>query len=109
MDKVNFRSTVTVRYNDDEGLAWVVAVPVGTPEEDYDQGIILGPPDLTPLGLLTADKVRLHNELVELGLYEAPALMGNRVPLAQLLQRLGLPKTLLRELISLFQQDYYGA
>lgn len=109
MDNTNFRSTKAVKYNDDEGLTWVVAVPVDAREEDYDQGIILGPPDLTPLNLPHADMVRLHNELVELGLYEAPALMGNREVLTQMLRKLSLPKTLLKELISLFQYDYYGA
>jgi len=109
MDLDNFKNVKIVKYNDDEGLTWVVGVSEDTLPEDYDQGAVLGPPDLTPLGLPHADFVRLHNKLVELDLYEAPALMGNRVLLAQTLQELGLPKTLLRALISLFQYDYYGA
>lgn len=107
-EEIEFYPTCIVKYTDDEGLTWVVSVVEDTAEEDYDQGIVLGPPDLTPLGLPRADFVRLHNKLVEVGLYEAPALMGQRVLLTQLLQQLGLPRTLLRELLSLFQRDYYG-
>lgn len=105
----NFRNTKIVQYTDDEGLTWAVSVSEDTQEENYDQGIILGPPDLTPLRLPHADMVKLQRELVRHNLYEAPALMGKRVLVTQLLQQLSLPKALLRELISLFQKDYYGA
>lgn len=46
----------------------MVQVPDGTPEKEWGQGIVVGPPDLTPLGLPLEVTTRLHNELFHRGI-----------------------------------------
>ena len=93
-----------VKYTDDDGLVWMVAVPDG---ERAEYGAILGPPDFSPLGLSEEDTKKLHNALIEHGLYNAPQLMGKRAILQRILTELNLREHL-RSLISLFQREYYG-
>lgn len=101
------KPTIVV-YTDNEHMKWAVVVPEGTPEEDYADGIVLGPPDLSVLGLKDRDYKRLHNALVENNFYEAPQFLNRRSELVALLKKLGLPETLDRSLISLYQVAYYG-
>lgn len=51
-----------------DGLKYKAQVPDGTPESMWNAGIIIGPPDLTSLGLPPSVKARLHNELYVRGL-----------------------------------------
>lgn len=98
-----------VKYTDDNGFAWMVLVSDDTPEKEYDQGAVLGPPDLKPLGLPVRTLKQLHNKLVDKGLYTAPQLVGKRAILKQILTELRLdPKQYFRPLLSLYQNDYYG-
>lgn len=97
-----------VKYTDDSGLMWMVLVPDGTPEKEYDQGAVLGPPDLKPLGLNIRTTKALHNKLVENDLYAAPRLMGKRAVLRKILTELRLDHKLLRQILILYQNDYYG-
>lgn len=46
----------------------LVQVPDGAPETTWGQGILLGPPDLTSLGLKEETTTRLHNELFHRGI-----------------------------------------
>lgn len=100
-------STVVV-YTDNENLTWAVVVPVGTPEEDYQTGIVLGPPDLSSLDLQQSQRERLQKALVEAGFYNAPQLMGKRQEFNKLLKSLGLPDTYYRNVLHLYQVAYYG-
>lgn len=45
-----------------------VVVPDGAPENTWKYGIVVGPPDLSELGLPYDIEVRLHNELHNRGL-----------------------------------------
>lgn len=45
------------------GRSYRVQVPEGAPKHLWNAGIVVGPPDLTPLGLPKELETRLHNEL----------------------------------------------
>jgi len=96
-----------VKYTDTNKLSWIVSVPATAPPETYKWGVPVGPPDLSPLGLSKEDRIKLQKGLVDLNLVIAPQLMGKRAELKILLKQLGLPDTLLRELISLYQRSFY--
>ena len=50
-------------YESADGRKWVVLLPLEAPESQASMGAIVGPPDLSPLGLPDEVAVRLHNEL----------------------------------------------
>lgn len=62
-----------IKYNKD-GLDYMVMVPDGTAQEFWQYGAVLGPPDLGSLGLVAADLKKLHNRLVEYGVYDGQTL-----------------------------------
>lgn len=64
-----------VTYTDDDGRRWAVLVPPGH-EDEAALGIVLGPPDLSELGLSVAAHTRLHNELFDRGLITAEDVRG---------------------------------
>lgn len=101
------KSTLVV-YTDTDDLCWIVAVPENTAEEDYDTGIVLGPPDLASLQLPHQELVTLQQALVEKCWYIAPQLMGQRKALQTLLKDLKLPVDLYRKILHLYQVSYYG-
>lgn len=80
---------------DENGYKWAVMLPAGI--EDCERGPIIGPPE----GL---DKTT-HNKLADAGFYAAPQLMGERT---RLLALLGNDRQLLRQVLSVYQLDYYG-
>lgn len=45
------------------GKKYRVQVPDDAPQETWQYGIVLGPPDLSSLGLPPSIELRLHNEL----------------------------------------------
>ena len=95
-------------YTDNEGFMWVAIVPDNLKEGQSPLAYpVAGPPDLSVLGLSQEDTKRLHNGLVEKGMYNAPALLGRRKELMQLLKSLGL-KLSIFQIIGVFQQAYYG-
>ena len=57
---------VTTSAND--GRKTKVLVPEGAPETTWKQGIVIGPPDLSSLGLKEEITTRLHNELFNRGI-----------------------------------------
>ena len=64
-------------YTDNEGFMWVAIVPDSLKEGQSPLAYpVAGPPDLSVLGLSQEDTKRLHNGLVEKGMYNAPALLG---------------------------------
>lgn len=46
-----------------DDLPYVVLVPESASEDTWDRGVIVGPADLTPLGLSEETTKRLHKEL----------------------------------------------
>lgn len=52
------------------GKKYKVQVPDDAPEETWQYGIVLGPPDLSSLDLPPCIELRLHNELHLRGLIE---------------------------------------
>src|SRR5574341_2154527 len=94
------------------GMKEVRKVPQGASPLDYNQGILVGPPDLSGLPLSKEAVILLNNALVDAGLVSYPDLNGKRALLLQIVQ--GLPDvsvaqaTSLRfEILGLYQQDYY--
>ena len=97
-----------VKYTDNEGFTWAVCVPNGTADEFFSWGVPIGPPDLTALNLTKEEWIALQAALVEKDLLTAPQLMGKRSILKEIFTDLDLPEHKLREIISLYQQVYYG-
>ena len=54
-----------------DGKEYVVLVPQDAEARDYSKGLIVGPPDLSELGLPSELELRLHNELLNRGLITA--------------------------------------
>ncbi len=52
-----------VTYKDSYGRLYLVSLPDNAPDSDAQYGIIIGPPDVTSLGLSTDVATRLHNQL----------------------------------------------
>lgn len=66
---------VRSQFTDDEGKMWAVLVPedqIDTPE----LGFIIGPPDVSVLGLPSEISVRLHNQLFTRNLLSKADLRG---------------------------------
>jgi hypothetical protein len=55
--------TKELTYEDEFGRKWRVLIPKASPDSDAEHGLVLGPPDLKPLGLPTEVEIRLHNAL----------------------------------------------
>ncbi len=53
---------VTIDWEDDDGLRWVVRVPADQ-KDDGARGIPVGPPDVSEIGLPADVAARLHNQL----------------------------------------------
>lgn len=69
-----------------EGKKYKVVVPEGALEENWQYGVIVGPPDLSKLGLPYELEVRLHNELFNRGLITIPDVRRNMQSLQGALQ-----------------------
>lgn len=52
-----------IEYQDDVGRKFRVLIPKDSPDTHAKYGIILGPPDLSPLKLTENAEVRLNNQL----------------------------------------------
>jgi hypothetical protein len=63
--------TREVRHTDDFGRTYRVLIPVGAPDEEAEHGLVLGPPDLSALGLPHEIEIRLHNALEGRGVITA--------------------------------------
>lgn len=56
-------------YTDGYGRKFLVELPDTAPDEHAPMGIVIGPPDLEPLGLPLDLEVRLNNNLYARGLF----------------------------------------
>lgn len=97
-----------VKYTDAKGNAKVVEVPNDATPDMYKWGVVLGPPDLTPLGLPKEQLQQLYKLLVDNNLYNAPKLIGKRLLIRQILQQVGIPVEKLNTIIGIYQELYYG-
>jgi len=96
----------TILYTDaNTGYKYAVIAPANTVEH-LDKYPYYSPPDLSGLGLVEEMQKRLHNALVEAGMFVAP--LVKRAKLKQILTELGLPTSYVRRLLVLFQGSYYG-
>lgn len=59
-----------VHFTDSAGRKFISLLPEGVPESKAEIGVILGPPDLSPLGLPLDIEVRLNNALFARNLVE---------------------------------------
>jgi len=92
------------KWYDQEGFAYAMQLSEAAPEGVL--GLFLGPPPLTGLHLPKEQEQKLRELLVDHGLYNAPALMGQRVLIFEILTEVGLPRERIRDLVSLFQIDW---
>lgn len=107
---MGFKSTKRVVYTDNDGLKWVYLVMESTEEAEWNTtGILIGPPDLSDLGLTKLKRKALQNELVSRGWLQAPDLKHKSNELAQLIKKLNLPNLLRRHILSVYQYAYYDA
>jgi hypothetical protein len=97
----------TVSYTDGDGYSWLVLVPDDATREDYDRGIVVGPPDLSELGLEEELLKKLYKRLVDALIIDAPTLLPKRPELIDILNGLGIGKTRMREIVSIYQRDFY--
>jgi len=93
---------------EEDGYATARAVSNDAPEDMYAAGAVLGPPSLSALPVPEKKLKALSIDLVKNDLYTAPLLMGKRQLLFSLLDKHGIDRSLLRNLIAEFQQEYYG-
>lgn len=99
-----------VKYNDDNGFLWAVVVPPNVEKDQWEYGVVIGPPDLSGLGLTKNETKRLHNALVEADLYSVKTVKGNTGELLALLKKLFPKKNgkeLVRQIKSVLQQEYF--
>lgn len=92
----------------ENGYARAKAVPNDADKELYEYGIDLGPPDLSGLGLPELTLKALSIDLVEHNMYIAPLLMSRRKELLELLDKHKIDRRLLRNMLNIFQMDFYG-
>ena len=95
------------------GLTYATLVEKDTPVKDYPSGIRLGPPEtITGVKLPVGVLAKLTELLFENKFYSAPDFMNRRTELFAVFQKIGIPakdhKSLARQIISLYQQDYFG-
>ena len=89
------------------GLKEVREVPNGAFPRDYHKGVLVGPPDLTPLGLPFSKMVALNNRLVEEGIIEFEDLRGNKHIVRSILRALDIEDGVKRGITSLYQRREY--
>jgi hypothetical protein len=77
---------VNVVFEDVAGRKTARQVPDGAPHETWRFGNIIGPPDLTPLGLPEEVLTRLNNELFARGIIRAGDARRNRAEIHAALQ-----------------------
>lgn len=89
----------TIKLCEDEnGYLWASALPDDTME--CGNWPIIGPPE----GIANKE---LHNGLVKAGFYNAFDVLGQRPKLLKLLDELGLDRSYVRQVVHIYQRDYY--
>lgn len=68
----------SVKFEDSRGRWSVRELPDDAPEEHASYGIVVGPPDLSPLNLPEEVETRLNNELFHRGIITVADVNGRR-------------------------------
>lgn len=76
-----------IEYTNSEGYLTIRLVPDDAEEENYHQGLVLGPPDLSEIPIKEDERKLLSNALARERLLRYPHLSGNRGRLLELAQR----------------------
>lgn len=102
-----------VIYNDSSDKRdYLVLVPDDTDEKDYGTGIVLGPPELEELGLERSTITALHNALVKDQFIFSSDLLGRRLQLRQLINKLVSDDVdhmaIERHIIHIYQREEFG-
>lgn len=90
-----------VEWKDRAGRFFVSLIPEGRPDSEAPQGIPVGPPSLSPLGLSKDIEIRLHNELFHRGLLTVNDVKGRQQDVISALQ--SAFKVAAAEVISLYE------
>ena len=95
------------------GITFAMLVEKDTPVKEYPYGIRLGPPEtIKEVKLPVGSLAKLTGLLFENKFYSAPDFMNRKPELFILFQKIGIPvkdhKSLARQIISVYQQDYFG-
>lgn len=101
-----------VVYTTNQGWLEFRKVPHNLHPADYYKGLLVGPPDLTSLGLSEEDTLALNNALVGAGYADYKSLAGRRLNLLRLVEStLGISEEeavkIRLQIIGLYQKDYY--
>lgn len=96
-----------VVYTDSDGLKWIVDVPDHYSEEEYEKGLVVGPPDLSDLNIHRYKLKKLNHALVDAGLIEPGDLLGRRIELRKILKALQIEEQE-RPIVSIYQWLYKG-
>jgi len=101
-----------VVYTDNDEYRWVVEVPdTLVDKEQYQYGIVLGPPTLELLQLNKELERKLSNALCDAGIYDYATMSSTRQTVLELIRQI-LPdadaRDVLRTLIGIYQQHSYG-
>lgn len=101
-----------VVYTNREGFSEVREVPNGLPSKDYDKGILIGPPDLSPLKLKKEDRIKLTNALVKEGFLSWKDFSGRRHVLMTILGTIVPDRSkkieLRNKIFEIYQKDYFS-
>lgn len=106
---MDFRVVV---YTTSSGWLEFRKVPHDLHPADYCKGLLVGPPDLTELGLSEEDTLTLNNALVSAGYADYKSLAGRRLDLLRTVKSvLGISdedaSKIRLKIIGLYQKDYY--
>lgn len=104
--------TSVVIYTTSDGLQEFRKVPTYLHPSDYGTGILVGPPDLTELGLSRKDTKALNHALVDAKFVDYKSLTGRRKDLLSIVKKAlkctDAKATELRlKVIGLYQRSYY--
>ncbi|HMN10739.1 MAG TPA: hypothetical protein PKD55_00270 [Bellilinea sp.] len=98
-----------VIYTNDDNYIEVRWVPDYAQPEQYQWGVLLGPPDLTSLDLPEEQVREVNNRLATAMIYDLHTLTGRRGELVRILEDVGVDdvSAARNAVISLYQQELY--
>lgn len=99
-----------VTYTNEQGLKKVVEVPYNLVDKtQYRHGILLGPPDLSSIGLNSENTRLLNDALCDLGILDYATMSGRRHQALEAIKTFVFDdqqaKEILGSLIALYQQE----
>lgn len=101
-------------YTDGRGFKRVYEAPANLVGEKIKQGVLVGPPDLSPVIEDEDLRRKLNNSLCDLNILDYESMNGRRDAVHGLLRKLFKgaepreTKAMLIGIIAIYQQEYYG-